>query len=75
MNDKKFLENLANTRNEINLLIDTLVKEALETFSTYSEAVEALRKEKFLLWGSIGELIICEAINKIEKIALKKPTK
>lgn len=75
MNDKKFLEKLKRTRFDINCLIDNLVKEVLETFSTYEEAVEALRKEKFLLWGSIGELIIREAINKIEKIALKKPTK
>jgi hypothetical protein len=75
MNDKIFLEKLERTRFDINRLIDNLVKEALETFSTYDEAVEAIRKEKFFLWGSTGELIIREAINKIEKIALKKPTK
>lgn len=75
MNDKKFLEKLERTRFDINRLIDDLVKEALESFSTYDEAIEAIRKSKFILWGSVGELIISESINKIEKIALKKPTK
>ena len=75
MNDKKFLEKLERTRFDINRLIDDLVKEGLESFSTYDEAVEAILKSKFILWGSVGELIISESINKIEKIALKKPTK
>ena len=75
MNDKKFLEKLERTRFDINGLIDDLVKEALEAFSTYDEGVEAIRKSKFILWGSVGELIISESIKKIEKIALKKPTK
>lgn len=75
MNDKKFLEKLERTRFDINRLIGDLVEEALESFSTYVEAIEAIRKSKFILWGSVGELIISESINKIEKIALKKPTK
>lgn len=49
MNDKKFLEKLERTRFDINRLIDDLVKEALESFSTYVEAIEAIRKSKFIL--------------------------
>lgn len=75
MNDKKFLEKLKKTQFEIDLLIDDLIKEALKAFPTYDEAIQSIQKQKFLLWGSTGELIIREAINKIEKIALKKPTK
>lgn len=49
MNEKKFLEKLERTRFDINRLIDDLVKEGLESFSTYDEAVEAIRKSKFIL--------------------------
>lgn len=75
MNDKEFLEKITNTRKEVNHLIDDLVKEAIEAFPTYAEAVTAIKQGKFLLWGNIGQLIIDEAIKKIQDIALQKPTK
>lgn len=74
MNDKEFLEKITNTRKEVNHLIDDLVKEAIEAFPTYEEAVAAIKKGKFLLWGNIGQLVIDEAVEKIQNIALKKAT-
>lgn len=75
MNDKEFLEKITNTRKEVNLLIDDLVKEALEAFPTYEKAVAAIKQGKFILWGNIGQLIIDEAVEKIQSMALQKPTK
>ena len=75
MNDKNFTENLTECRNKISELIDSLVKESLESFSTYDEAVREIRKCKFILWGNVGELIIQESIKRVQEIALKKPTK
>lgn len=75
MNDKEFLEKITNTRKEVNHLIDDLVKEAIEAFPTYGEAVAAIKQGKFILWGNIGQLIIDEAVEKIQSMALQKPTK
>lgn len=75
MNDKEFLEKITSTRKEVNHLIDNLVKEAIEAFPTYEEAVSAIKQGKFILWGNIGQLIIDEAVEKIQSMALQKPTK
>lgn len=74
MNDKEFLEKITNTRKEVNHLIDDLVKEAIEAFPTYEEAVSAIKQGKFLSCGNTGQLIIDETVKKIQNIALKKAT-
>ncbi|MQW23209.1 MULTISPECIES: hypothetical protein [unclassified Lactococcus] len=75
MNDKEFIEKLTACRNATNELIDQLVDEALYAFPTYAEAIKAVKQGKFLLWGDTGGFIIEEAVKKIEKIAISKPTK
>lgn len=68
------LQKFTAVRNDVNSIIDELVKESLSDFETFEEAIQAIKKLKWQLIGYLGEAIINEAIEKIQKIALKKAT-
>lgn len=72
---KKMLEALTDTRHQVTALVNKIVEEALDIYPTYGEAKDAIRRARFELSGSVGSFIMEEAIEKINRIALEKPTK
>lgn len=61
-------------RNSIDKVIDDLVKESLNDFDTYGDAINAIKKMQWDLAGSLGKLVIDIAVEKVHQIALKKAT-
>ncbi|MDC0825475.1 hypothetical protein [Lactococcus petauri] len=69
------IDQFIKARNEINGIIDNLVKESLNDFDTYEEAIQAINKTKWDMPGLLGKYVVEEAINRIEKLSLKNTTK
>lgn len=73
--DQKQRELFQECRNKVNGLIDELVREVLQDFDTYEEAISALNDLIFELYGNVGAVLIEESIKRIQSISLKKSIK